>query len=141
MLRGTVPLRVECAPAFNYARDAHTTSLVPDNTTPGDQKKALFTSESLSLDLRFFAESSPDADTIPVVDLKILDLQSKGHLGPGIYCDLNIMDGQVVTFVLRTPSQVESNPVVSKPSLEKAEKLGIPLDRVLSIHAAWKIAD
>jgi hypothetical protein len=77
-------------------------------------------------------ESPFDTDPLPVVDLKILDLQSKGHLGPGVCCDLSLTDGQIVTFVLRIPPAVGIKSTVSKPSLELAEKLGVPLDRVLS---------
>ena len=131
MIRGVVPLRIECAPAFNYARDSHTTSIISDDSAPGVQTKVLFESKSLSLDLRFVAESSSETNVVPEVDLKLLDLQEKGHLGLGAYCELNLLDGQCVTFVLRVPPEVKasykSHP---KPSLEQATELGVPLDRL-----------
>jgi hypothetical protein len=133
VIRGTVPLRVECAPAFNYARDPHTTHITPDDTTPGAQCKVHFQSQSLSLDLRFFAESSADTCPIPEVNLGLLDLRPKGHLGLSACCDLNLVDGQSVTFVLRIPPEAEymGYKPQEKPSLEKAEQLGVPLDRKL----------
>ncbi|KAG5640795.1 hypothetical protein DXG03_007184 [Asterophora parasitica] len=55
-LRGTIPLLMQCAPAFNYARDTHTTLLVPHSSIPPSeppQDKAVFTSSSdFSLDMR-----------------------------------------------------------------------------------------
>jgi hypothetical protein len=54
---------MQCAPAFNYARSTHIASIVDDESVPGDpdatpQKKALFESDSLALDLRYVAEVS-----------------------------------------------------------------------------------
>jgi GH15 family glucan-1,4-alpha-glucosidase len=42
-IRGTMAFRLECHPAFNYARDGHTTTLIPDG--------AIFESASLTLRL------------------------------------------------------------------------------------------
>ncbi|EAU80931.2 glycosyl hydrolase [Coprinopsis cinerea okayama7 len=33
-VRGTLPMRMQCAPAFNYARDEHTTTFVEDDSIP-----------------------------------------------------------------------------------------------------------
>ncbi|KAJ8519553.1 hypothetical protein ONZ45_g3503 [Pleurotus djamor] len=107
VIRGTVPLAVECAPAFNYARDSHDTKIVPDTSASkhhdAGRKKVAFTSKDLELDLRYVVESTLDNVPVPAVDFMLLDLSSKGHLGPGASCDLNLVEGQVVTFVLRIP--------------------------------------
>ena len=42
-IRGSVPVRMECYPAFNYARDPHKVELTPDG--------AVFRSPGLTLDL------------------------------------------------------------------------------------------
>ncbi|KAJ7719174.1 glycoside hydrolase family 15 protein [Mycena olivaceomarginata] len=60
VIRGVVPLRMECAPAFNYARSKHTTSIV-QSASPASTTKAVFESDALALDLRY-----------------------KGHLGLGV---------------------------------------------------------
>ncbi|KAF5315037.1 hypothetical protein D9619_007479 [Psilocybe cf. subviscida] len=63
-IRGALPLRIECAPAFNYARDAHTTRVVRDESVPASanggkpQMKVLFESPDLNLDLRYVAENT-----------------------------------------------------------------------------------
>ncbi|KAH9948315.1 glycoside hydrolase family 15 protein [Amylocystis lapponica] len=74
VIRGVVPLRVECAPAFNYARAPHTTHL-----------------------------SALENVAEPNVHLELLDLAAKGHKGPGVFCELALSEGQAVTFVLRIP--------------------------------------
>lgn len=49
---------MECAPAFNYARDAHTTSIVDDPTSITGLTKAVFDSEALKLELRYLVENT-----------------------------------------------------------------------------------
>lgn len=148
-----MPIRVECCPAFDYARAEHTTSIIPDEsiadiafsptsppTSPrsdgsGSQKKALFQSKELSLDLRYIAECvSPEeggpgtCSKIPVVNLQTLDLSAKGHLGLGACCDLDLEEGQVVTFVLRVPPPQGSLLAKStKPTRKQAEELGVSM--------------
>ncbi|KAF7973524.1 hypothetical protein HWV62_14948 [Athelia sp. TMB] len=131
VVRGTFPIRVECAPAFDYARGKHTTTIVDDDSQLGSigHKKVLFESEKLKLDLRYVAESTMDDVPSPVVDLKELDLTSKGHLGLSAYCDLDLHEGQVVTFVLRTPP-VNSAPLKVFPTPERAETLGVSMERL-----------
>lgn len=66
VIRGNIPIRVECAPAFDYARATHTTEIVVDESVMPKQgaaesewqKKVCFESEGLDLDLRFVAEST-----------------------------------------------------------------------------------
>ncbi|KAI0067863.1 glycoside hydrolase family 15 protein [Artomyces pyxidatus] len=135
VIRGKLPLRVECAPAFNYALDAHTTELVTDDSLPlhdgpdHTHKKALFKSKDLTLDLRYVAESVLDSVPVPDVDLKILDLEHKGHKGPGVYADLELVEGQVVTFVLRTPPKAKE-PVLNT-STQRAQELNVPFEKLV----------
>jgi len=107
-IRGTLPMHVQCAPAFNYARSTHITSIIDDDSIPFDmkQKKALFESDSLALDLRYVAEvtaGSSEGLPPPEVTLEFLDLSAKGHKGLGIQSTIVLREGQCVTFVLRTP--------------------------------------
>ncbi|KAK7448045.1 hypothetical protein VKT23_013802 [Stygiomarasmius scandens] len=106
VIRGKLPIRMECAPAFNYARDNHQTSIIPDESIPeacGAQKKALFESKGLNLDLRYTTESTLENVSAPSVSLNTLDLSAKGHLGLGVYSEMTLEEGQCVTFVLRIP--------------------------------------
>lgn len=130
-----MPLRVECAPAFDYARAKHTTEIVPDDSYPGGtQNKAFFKSDQLSVDLRYVSESMMEGVGGPPVELKLLNLSHKGHLGPAAYCDLDLVEGQVVTFILRTPPEVETQ-LRFIPTVERANKLGVDLDSMSIIYA------
>lgn len=119
VIRGAVPIEVQCAPAFNYARSSHKTSIVPDSSTLTPQKKVLFESDALVLDLRYvvggnavnllsppFASplnSRQDNVAEPHVDFCLMDLSAKGHKGPAACAKLSLTEGQYVTFVLRIP--------------------------------------
>lgn len=114
VIRGKVPIRMECAPAFNYARSPHTTEILPDfsadltngntrdlsSSQPPEQEKALFSSPdaNLSLDLRYVCAATAEGVTLPKVDLRILDLSGKGHLGPAVSCDMILEEGQAVWY-------------------------------------------
>lgn len=96
---------MECAPAFNYARHAHITSIVPDDSIPfgPSHSKAVFESANLSLDLRYVCESASETQPLPEITLETLDLSDKGHLGPAVHAFLSLQEGQAVTFILRIP--------------------------------------
>ncbi|KAK7045779.1 hypothetical protein VNI00_007180 [Paramarasmius palmivorus] len=138
VIRGTMPLRMECAPAFNYARSSHRTSIIDDDSTLTPQKKAHFESDDLALDLRYVTDTSlvethavaKDNVSEPEITLNLLDLSAKGHKGPGIYADLNLTEGQVVTFVLRTPPngarQYKATIVVPAGSTTKTRPIDDP---------------
>ncbi|TFK90359.1 glycoside hydrolase family 15 protein [Polyporus arcularius HHB13444] len=141
VIRGSMPIRVECAPAFNYARSPHTTEILIDTsvasaapTSPqGGHFKALFTSEeaNLTLDLRYIAEASFDNIATPVVELHELDLSKKGHKGKGVYTEIVLTEGQAVTFVLRTPPDVKLPPQ-AQPTHQTAQELGIPFEKLVA---------
>jgi GH15 family glucan-1,4-alpha-glucosidase len=73
VIRGAMAFQVECRPAFNYARDAHQTSVEP----PG----ARFRSPGLCLELATRVPLRPD--------------------GTGVVAELALEEGQRATFVLR----------------------------------------
>jgi hypothetical protein len=97
---------MQCAPAFNYARSSHVTTLVEDASIPFGPKqlKAVFDSDSLSLDLRYVVESEEEHTQFkPEPDIELVDLSEKGHKGLGVQSAFTLSEGQIVTFILRTP--------------------------------------
>ncbi|KAJ7763200.1 glycoside hydrolase family 15 protein [Mycena maculata] len=118
VIRGVVPLRMECAPAFNYARSKHSTSLVPSQS-PDSPTKAVFQSDALTLDLRYVLENTMDNVPCPALELSLLDLSKKGHLGLGVQAELTLEEGQCVTFVLRTPPSANAQSSPEDPTLSK----------------------
>ncbi|KAG8763293.1 hypothetical protein FRC11_004869 [Ceratobasidium sp. 423] len=138
VIRGKVPIRMECCPAFNYARDAHETQFVNDDSQLPDisQEKVVFRSRDLTLDLRYVADTVPDIDVPkPQIALRPLDLRPKGHKGVGVSVDFDLEEGQVITFILRTPPESNSN--ANKPTKEQAEALGVPIE--VLIQGATKL--
>ena len=136
-----MPLHLQCAPAFNYARSKHTTKIIQDDSIPHTNlpsspnpahMKAFFSSAEakLDLDLRYVPESTLDTVAEPRLELKLLDLTHKGHLGPSIECAFELEEGQIVTWVLRTPPD-HNYPDAVKPSDEKAEELGVSFESML----------
>ncbi|GJE98224.1 glycoside hydrolase family 15 protein [Phanerochaete sordida] len=143
-VRGEMPMRLECAPAFNYARSPHTLDIdvdcsIPhaaDPCKPGSDVKphvrALFSAPEadMDLDLRFVPESSLDNVPEPEIKLEKYDLTKKGHKGLSVQCEFTLVEGQAVTFVLRTPPKHEY-PDASRPSKERADQLGVPFDKLI----------
>ncbi|KAI0083258.1 glycoside hydrolase family 15 protein [Irpex rosettiformis] len=155
-VRGKLPLRLECAPAFNYARSPHTTIITPDGSVPAQptsptspstpncqvHNKAHFSSPSasLDLDLRFVPESTLDAVPEPHVELHILDLKPKGHLGDAVQSEFELEEGQVVTWVLRSPPE-HKYPDAMRPSRERAKELGVPYERLVTTASGLRASD
>ncbi|KAF5365314.1 hypothetical protein D9758_005431 [Tetrapyrgos nigripes] len=139
VIRGSMPVRMECAPAFNYARDSHQTSIIPDDSVPpteylghaaNDHMKAFFESKGLNLDLRYTIESVLENVDAPNPKLSLLDLSSKGHLGPGVCSEMTLTEGQCITWVLRiapgtaiTPDDVRT-PVTGVSTPDPNRELG-----------------
>lgn len=95
---------MQCAPAFNYARDSHMTTIIDDpSILNASQKKVLFESKDLTLDLRYVVEKTSETCRPPSLELAILDLASKGHKGLAVCAPLHLEEGQAVTFILRIP--------------------------------------
>ncbi len=79
VVRGSLPFRMDCRPAFNYARDAHTTQITV--------KGACFQSRSLSLGL---------ATRVPLK-----------QSGKGVTAKFTLSEGQTEAFALREMEQRE----------------------------------
>jgi GH15 family glucan-1,4-alpha-glucosidase len=92
-IRGSVPIRVDCCPAFNYARDPHKTDLT--------QRGAVFRSKSMSLELD---------TTIP---LEVM------HDHGGVVAMLTLKQGEKATFVLRQLDEKHAGAPVLSPTLEQ----------------------
>lgn len=77
------------------------------------------------------AESTIDNVPAPEVNLDLLDLSSQGHLGPAAYCNLSLVEGQRVTFVLRICPEERFHPQI-KPTQAHADELGVSLDSTVN---------
>jgi hypothetical protein len=107
MVRGSLDFHVEVAPAFDYARATHRTTLIESTTRSTtcytDNQSARFECPThLDLDLRVIT-SKGAAVALPKITVDYLDLSERGHQGLGIACDFTLSEGQSVIFVLRQP--------------------------------------
>lgn len=104
-----------------------------DSISPlgGPQKKVVFRSKNLSMDLRYVIEHSlerqpPDHARKPIKECQMgfdeLDLRQKGHLGLSAVANFNLHEGNVVTFILRDLPQPSSkgNPLKDNALLKEA---------------------
>ena len=91
-IRGSVPMRVECYPAFNYARDPHKVNL--------SESGAVFESATLSLELT----------TRECVKIN----QDRG----GVQCRLELRQGQCAVFALRPLDEKHKGAQVRTEELE-----------------------
>ena len=80
VVRGTMMFRMQCDPAFNYARDEHQTVIFPEG--------ARFHSPSLTLELATRIPLKPD--------------------GTGVTAEFSLQEGQAAVFVLRSMSPAEN---------------------------------
>ncbi|ORX35652.1 Six-hairpin glycosidase-like protein [Kockovaella imperatae] len=140
-IRGKVPFRLNCSPAFNYCRDKHTAELVKDDSmVPGctHEHKVLFKSKDLELDLRYLTYTSDDSVKPPQVELEIADNTERGLLGPSCMATFELEEGQCVVFVLRQVDewkyQTDLQEEIANPDSERIKDVGI--DRQAIMEAA-----
>ncbi|HEX8323429.1 MAG TPA: glycoside hydrolase family 15 protein [Tepidisphaeraceae bacterium] len=93
MIRGSVPIKMECCPAFDYARDSHTVELLPCG--------AVFRSSRLEIELNTNCELQPTEN------------------GRGVQTTLQLKQGQRVTFALRPLDAPHQGAQVLDPDVER----------------------
>ncbi|KAG8862159.1 hypothetical protein FRB96_002189 [Tulasnella sp. 330] len=159
IIRGTVPIRMECAPAFNYARDEHTMEIVDDETKSvanKPRKKVVFSSKDLTLDLRYVLDCAtpehspehtqaahpvPQTEELCHVEFQEYDLRGKGHKGLGASVEITLEEGNAIWFILRdVPATPKENPDHKKLSqlTERALADGIDISVALRGAAALR---
>lgn len=134
VIRGKVPFRMECAPAFNYCRDDHVTTFEEDKTVASEARnhsdKVLFKSKDLSMDLRYFSTSDDGDVACPVIKLEKKDL-GVGLLGDSIVSEFELEEGQTITFIMRESKENQyanaQHEKAANPGEERAKELGIDL--------------
>jgi GH15 family glucan-1,4-alpha-glucosidase len=121
-VRGKLPVLLELFPAFNYARDSHEARLSDDG------RRITFTSKDLTLELLVIVHTPED---VPECEFRCrIDSDSRPRmLGPGIVSELEMSEGQTITFILREP--------VVAPAKEAEEILSDSIDSVLSDTSVW----
>jgi hypothetical protein len=73
------------------------------------------------------SDSALDDIKPPEVVFELLDLKEKGHLGSSVSVNLELYEGQIVTFILRTPPDTAPIPQAI-PQLSTAEEYHVSFD-------------
>ncbi|KAK4044500.1 Six-hairpin glycosidase-like protein [Parachaetomium inaequale] len=101
-IRGRLQLDVEIFPAFDYAVEPHTTTILQEEGVPHspDSKTATFHSKNAKLQLDVSIDRGEDSDkSWPIVRFK--KAMKPGMLGEGVVASIDISEGQAVSFVIR----------------------------------------
>ncbi|KAL5339409.1 Six-hairpin glycosidase-like protein [Aspergillus crustosus] len=102
--RGSMEMRVEVIPAFNYARDSHNVRAQLHNDLSKHQLQTIsFESARQTLQLEIVTDSSALEVGCPTADLDIVG--GDGYHGPGLVAVLRLSQGQSVTFVVHSPER------------------------------------
>lgn len=120
--RGAMELRVELFPAFNYARDQHTTRASLQNDLANHRLQTIhFESDTERLQVEIFADAkAPDRSGLPEAKLNLeekLDIQ-----GRGLTAWLKLSEGQTVTFVIHSPEKAMPTEATVAAHLGKLEE-------------------
>jgi GH15 family glucan-1,4-alpha-glucosidase len=101
-IRGRLQLDVEIFPAFDYAAEPHTTTVLQEEGVPHSRhsKTATFHSKGVKLQLDVSIDRGEDNDSSwPIVRFK--KVSKPGMLGEGVVASIDICEGQAVSFVIR----------------------------------------
>jgi len=106
-VRGEVVFKVECFPAFDYARAQHTARLIQDE----HGRRVLFESDASGLNFELLwtideiDELAPPKihfgtiNTSPALTVEIVDRSHLGLLGPGAIAYVKVMEGQTISLI------------------------------------------
>lgn len=101
---------VEIFPAFEYATEAHTTTILQEQAHGGQSKTVTFHSKNVKLQLDVSVDRDDD-DTISCPIVRFKKVMKPGMLGEGVVASIDVAEGQAVSFVIRNdiPNHVTEN--------------------------------
>ncbi|KAH8675670.1 glycoside hydrolase family 15 protein [Xylariales sp. PMI_506] len=99
-IRGELEIDVEIFPAFGYAKEPHTTTILQNQANGSKSKVASFHSSHTKLQLDVAIDSSLDGSQVSpkVVFTKV---KKAAMIGEGIIARVILTEGQAVSFILR----------------------------------------
>ncbi|CRK27321.1 hypothetical protein BN1723_003491 [Verticillium longisporum] len=110
-IRGELELDVEIFPAFNYAQEGHTTTLLQTSYNPGaESRTATFHSKDTKLQLDAIVDRG-DVEAGAAPGICFHTVKRDGMPGEGVVARIKVHEGQAVSFVLRKdmPNHVTDN--------------------------------
>lgn len=102
--RGGMDVVIEIFPAFNYARDGHTTRAdLSDDTDNRRFQTIFFDSAEERLQVDIFFDNKAESRQQPKATSKLVE--RPGHLGQGVEARVRVEEGQTITFILHSPEK------------------------------------
>ncbi|KAF2115437.1 Six-hairpin glycosidase [Lophiotrema nucula] len=101
-IRDEIDVNVEVFPAFNYARDEHTTELISLAKTDckgESRQRVVFKSKDLSLELNATIDCGEEEQECPIIHFQKETRSTL--LGEGVTASFRLKEGQAVSFALR----------------------------------------
>ncbi|KAL0474298.1 Six-hairpin glycosidase-like protein [Neurospora intermedia] len=101
-IRGKFSLDVEIFPAFEYATEPHTTTILQEENIPfaTESKTVTFHSKNVKLQLDVSIDRGEEEyHSYPTVRFK--KVMKPGMLGEGVVASIDLLEGQAVSFILR----------------------------------------
>ncbi|KAI1253482.1 hypothetical protein MGN70_005690 [Eutypa lata] len=101
-IRGKLSLDIEVFPAFNYARESHTTTILQPmrRSSDSESKTVTFHSKDEKLQLDVVIDSHDELPTDdPIVTFE--KVQKEEMKGEGVHATITLREGQGVSFILR----------------------------------------
>ena len=122
-IRGEVDIDIEVFPAFNYARDEHTTVISKSEgslDTESDQH-VVFKSKDLSLQLVATIDCGDDSESsCPHLVFEKKKMQSS--LGMGVTARVSLREGQAISFVLREADGSHNEDHITSAAIDRVQE-------------------
>ncbi|KAF3929592.1 hypothetical protein ABW19_dt0208498 [Dactylella cylindrospora] len=125
-IRGEMELDIECFPAFDYARCAHTVEIVKGKDAGYDGSyvaKILFKPEKseMAMQLEATIDCGDGGIACPVINFQVEEREP--HIGPGVTCKVKLHEGQSISFVFRCSTGAAEDPTpVATKTLDALQK-------------------
>ncbi|KAK3694763.1 Six-hairpin glycosidase-like protein [Podospora appendiculata] len=121
-IRGRLSLDVEIFPAFEYATEKHTTTILQDEVTScsSESKAVAFHAETVKLQLDVSIDHGED-ETANCPTVRFRKVTKPGMLGEGVVATIEIVEGQGISFILRNDLPNHITPIITSNVLDSQQ--------------------
>ncbi|KAK1757445.1 trehalase [Echria macrotheca] len=123
-IRGRLQLEVEVFPAFEYARETHTTTILQENHScshSGASKVVTFHGSRVQLQLDVSIDNGDDDGRFSPPSVSFKKVKRPGMLGEGVVATIDVSEGQAVSFVLRNDLPNHITPIITSAVLDNQQ--------------------
>ena len=113
---------MEVFPAFDYAREEHTTTILLDEVPPhaSESKTVTFHGSTVKLQLDVSIDRGEEGNgTCPTVRFR--KVKKPGMLGEGVVATIDISEGQAISFILRNDVPTHITPTITTSVLDSQQ--------------------